>query len=797
MCAGSSVIFEEAGYSPLGPLALELLPPPTRATCTCSSIVATPSRRSATCGPLARGPGALLLRHDRAGRREPGPTPRCFARGATVDGGLGRQRREVVHHRRRGRGLRASAWPARATRSTRDAGATMFLCRRGERAPASSRRDPRHDGRRLRRRALGRRLPRTVSSPTRPCSASSVSGTATPRSGSPRPASRTACAGSASRGVRTTSPSIELPSARPSAGGSRSSAWFSSSSPTRSSTSRRAARSTAGPPGCSIPVPPAARDLDRQGVRRRSRLSRHRPRDSDLRRLRGLGRPPARSLPRRGATVPYLRRAVRNAPLGDRATDLAATGRGARAMTPVDIVETAEEADDLDLAPLLVLQSVEDYLDGCGLGEGSVTATRIGEGRSNVTYLIERGGARLVLRRPPRPPLPPSAHDVVREARVQQALERAGARVPHVVHVCEDESVLGVPFYLTAYLEGCVVGDELPAALDPPQERRRIGLGLVDALAEIHAIDWEAAGLSGFGRPTGYLERQLRRWSALWEENATRPLHAVPELGAWLEANRPESGSATVVHGDYRLGNVMLSTDAPARVLAVLDWELSTIGDPLADLGYLLATYSEAGSPRTPLELSPVTAARASRAGGSSPSVTPSAVGPRLKGCRGTKRSRCGRRQSSARRSTVGTSARSPTTPGQLRSRTASHACSTLRGSRRRVSDGWPLRHRSARARGERRRPAPARVSGRSVGCAWLRLSRGLGASVLLHARACHWKRPPRDFRRSGAVRHDVHRGSSDRSEVSPLRSRGTLGGAGGGRAGWKGRRRGARSHPR
>jgi aminoglycoside phosphotransferase (APT) family kinase protein len=278
-------------------------------------------------------------------------------------------------------------------------------------------------------------------------------------------------------------------------------------------------------------------------------------------------------------------------------------------MTPVDIVETADEAEELELAPLLVLRAVEDYLDGRGLGEGSVSATRIGEGRSNVTYLLQRGDVRLVLRRPPRPPLPPSAHDVVREARVQQALERAGARVPHVVDVCEDESVLGVAFYLTEYLEGSIVGEELPAALDPPAERRQIGLELLDALAEIHAIDWEAAGLAGFGRPTGYLERQLRRWSALWEENATRALPAVAKLGAWLEANRPESGPATVVHGDYRLGNVMLSTDAPARVIAVLDWELSTIGDPLADLGYLVATYSDAGSPRTALELSPVTAA--------------------------------------------------------------------------------------------------------------------------------------------------------------------------------------------
>jgi aminoglycoside phosphotransferase (APT) family kinase protein len=196
---------------------------------------------------------------------------------------------------------------------------------------------------------------------------------------------------------------------------------------------------------------------------------------------------------------------------------------------------------------------------------------------------------------------------VLREARVQQALERAGARVPHVLAVCEDESVLGVPFYVMDYVDGAVVTTALPAALDTPAERRRIGLELVDALAEIHSVDWAACGLEGFGRPAGYLERQVRRFAGLWEVNATRELPQVGELAAWLETSRPPESAATVVHGDYRLGNVMLAPAPPARVAAVLDWELSTIGDPLADLGYLVATWSDATSPRTPLELSPVT----------------------------------------------------------------------------------------------------------------------------------------------------------------------------------------------
>jgi aminoglycoside phosphotransferase (APT) family kinase protein len=276
-------------------------------------------------------------------------------------------------------------------------------------------------------------------------------------------------------------------------------------------------------------------------------------------------------------------------------------------MTAAEIVETLDEAGDLELAPLLIRRPIEAFLDEHGLGSGPLTAARVGDGHSNVTYLIERGGERFVLRRPPRPPLPPSAHDMVREARVQAALGQAGARVPRVLAVCADDGVLGVPFYVMEFLDGRVVSDDLPDVLDTVEERRRIGFELVDTLAEIHAVDWLAAGLEGFGKPAGYLERQIRRWTGLWEHNATRDLPEVAALGAWLDANRPESPTATVVHGDYRLGNVMLAPAAPARVVAALDWELSTIGDPLADLGYLVATYTDAQSPGSPLELSPVT----------------------------------------------------------------------------------------------------------------------------------------------------------------------------------------------
>jgi aminoglycoside phosphotransferase (APT) family kinase protein len=250
--------------------------------------------------------------------------------------------------------------------------------------------------------------------------------------------------------------------------------------------------------------------------------------------------------------------------------------------------------------------ALESYLDAEGIGSGTITASPIGDGASNLTYRLERGETRVVLRRPPPPPLPPSAHDVVREARIQLGLAPVGVRVPKVLAVCEDDSILGVPFYLMEELDGTVLSDELPHAIDTPEERRRLGEELLDGLVQLHAVDWEACGLT-IGKPTGYLERQLRRWSGLWEVNATREVKACVELGQRLAETMPESPPSTVVHGDYRLGNVMISNQAPTRLVAILDWEMATIGDPLADLGYLTATWCEPESEPHPLLLTTVT----------------------------------------------------------------------------------------------------------------------------------------------------------------------------------------------
>ena len=279
-------------------------------------------------------------------------------------------------------------------------------------------------------------------------------------------------------------------------------------------------------------------------------------------------------------------------------------------MAAGDIVETAAEAGGLTKPPLLVLERVRAFLDERGLGAGDVRARRIGEGGgSNFTFLLERGSDRFVLRRPPRPPLPPSAHDVVREARLQLAMREAGfTRLPTILAVGEDDDVLGVHFYVMEYLDGLVVTEELPPGLASPPARRALADDLVDALVEIHAADVTTPGLAAFARPGSYNERQVKRFTQLWEINRTREVRRVEEVGTWLAEHVPEPLPPAVVHGDFRLGNTMVVAGEPTRVAAVLDWEMGAIGDPRADVGYLLATYSEPGGPPNPLGTSPVTA---------------------------------------------------------------------------------------------------------------------------------------------------------------------------------------------
>src|SRR4051812_47434602 len=198
----------------------------------------------------------------------------------------------------------------------------------------------------------------------------------------------------------------------------------------------------------------------------------------------------------------------------------------------------------LEATELLPTAELEAYLDAHGLGSGPLRAARIGDGASNVTYLVERDGARVVLRRPPPPPLPPSAHDMVREANIQICLRRGGVRVPKILAVCEDDSVIGAPFYVMEEIVGAIITDGVPEAIDTPDERRRLGFELVDGLVDLHAVDYTACGLDRLGKPTGHPQRPLRPRAGLWGVNATREPARRPQDGGRAQADRAQSPPA-------------------------------------------------------------------------------------------------------------------------------------------------------------------------------------------------------------------------------------------------------------
>ncbi len=240
------------------------------------------------------------------------------------------------------------------------------------------------------------------------------------------------------------------------------------------------------------------------------------------------------------------------------------------------------------------------------VGEGPLEVEHLAAGHSNLTYVVRRqqaGGAprEWILRRPPRGPLLPTAHDVLREYRVLDLLARngGGVPVPTVVLSCADPSVIGAPFYLMERVAGTVVREALPEWLAGDNyawARQQTGEELVDALIALHAAPVEPFVDAGIGKPDGYLGRQLKRWQGQLEGARTRDLPDYDVLVAWLGAHCPESGPPSVVHGDFKLDNVtMESTAAGPRLTAILDWEMATVGDPLADLGYLMSFWLEPG----------------------------------------------------------------------------------------------------------------------------------------------------------------------------------------------------------
>ncbi|SDX28159.1 Predicted kinase, aminoglycoside phosphotransferase (APT) family [Albimonas donghaensis] len=218
------------------------------------------------------------------------------------------------------------------------------------------------------------------------------------------------------------------------------------------------------------------------------------------------------------------------------------------------------------------------------LGGGEVRIRRISGGQSNPTYFVDHGGRALVLRKKPNGDLLPSAHQVDREYRVMAALDGSGVPAPRMIALVEDPEVIGAAFYLMERLDGRVEHDSaLPGW--SAAERAEGYADLARVLARLHGVDWAAAGLEGFGRPENYFARQIARWTRNWNTARTREDANIEALSTWLAANVPADDAPTIVHGDYRIGNVIWAKDAP-RVLGVLDWELSTLGQPLADLAH-------------------------------------------------------------------------------------------------------------------------------------------------------------------------------------------------------------------
>jgi aminoglycoside phosphotransferase (APT) family kinase protein len=248
------------------------------------------------------------------------------------------------------------------------------------------------------------------------------------------------------------------------------------------------------------------------------------------------------------------------------------------------------------LPPLVDEQALAAFLARELPGEGDLVAERHQAGHSNETFFIRRGADEWVLRRPPRGAFLPSAHDVLREYRVLNALQSTAVPVPRTVLACDDESVIGAPFYLMEKVDGVVIRSELPDIFTEA-ERGRIGDELVDAMVELHSVEPASCGLEGLAKPSGYLERQLRRWTGQLELTIpfSRPMPDLDRIGSWLAGNLPTTQETTIVHGDYKLDNVMFASMVPAKLVAILDWEMATVGDPLADLGWMISLWHEAG----------------------------------------------------------------------------------------------------------------------------------------------------------------------------------------------------------
>jgi len=267
---------------------------------------------------------------------------------------------------------------------------------------------------------------------------------------------------------------------------------------------------------------------------------------------------------------------------------------GADAATDVIPVRAGEEIDPEVLAPRL-----REVLPDA---EGPLSVAQFGGGHANLTYLLRFGegpaAREYVLRRPPLGPVAPGSHDMVREFRALSRLHRGFPPAPQAYYLCEDASLIGAPFFVMERRHGVVVRGAVPDAFGGGEDRqanRKLSEVVIDTLARFHAVDPAPLGLADMGRPEGFLERQVKGWTGRWERARTRELPIAEELARWLEDALPASPPPTPLHNDWRLDNMAVAADDPGRCVAVYDWDMFTIGDPLADLGTLLSVWSDPG----------------------------------------------------------------------------------------------------------------------------------------------------------------------------------------------------------
>ena len=269
-------------------------------------------------------------------------------------------------------------------------------------------------------------------------------------------------------------------------------------------------------------------------------------------------------------------------------------GQGADQKNWLDRARPIRAGEELDLKPL------EAYLhDKLGGTLGPLSVDQFPSGHSNLTYLIRLGDHELVLRRPPFGNRVATAHDMGREFQVLSKLSKVYAPAPKPYLFCDDEDVIGAPFYVMERRHGIVLRRKLPAGLElSPVIARRLSERLIDNLAKLHLLDYEAAGLGDLGKPEGYVERQVKGWHGRYQKSQTDAWQEFDQAGAWLLDSIPGEAGAGLVHNDYKYDNLLLDPDDLTHIVAVLDWEMCTVGDPMMDLGTALAYWVEAGDPK-------------------------------------------------------------------------------------------------------------------------------------------------------------------------------------------------------